>query len=100
MKLLALYLVITFIGYFVGSKLRISEKNLNWTGKVQLIAIVILVFTMGSRIGADKSIVASLDSIGITALVITAFVFAGSVAAVFFARKLLGFNKEGIRGDD
>ena len=69
-------------------------------GQVQFVAIVILVFTMGSRIGADKSIVASLDSIGITALIITVFILAGSVGAVFLARKLLGFNKEGVKTDD
>ena len=100
MKLLALYLVITFIGFFVGSKLKDSEKSLKWTGKVQLVAIVILVFTMGSRLGADKSIIASLDSLGITALVISVLVFAGSVAAVFLTRKLLGFDREGIKNDD
>lgn len=100
MGVLALYLTITFVGYIVGSKLKKSEKNFSWTGKVQFVAIVILVFTMGSRIGADKSIIASLDSIGITAFITTVFVLAGSVGAVFLARKLLGFNKEGVKTDD
>lgn len=100
MKLLILYLAMIFLGYLIGSRLRKSEKSFKWTGIVQLAAIVVLVFTMGSRIGADKSIVASLDSIGLTALVMTVLIFAGSVFAVFLARKLLGFSKEGIRGDD
>ena len=100
MGVLALYLAITFVGYIAGSKLKKTQKNFSWTGKVQFVAIVILVFTMGSRIGADRSIMASLDSIGITALVITVFILAGSVGAVFLARKLLGFNKEGVKTDD
>lgn len=100
MKLLALYLLITFFGYFVGSKLRKTEKSFKWTGTVQLVAIILLVFTMGSRIGADHSIIASLDSIGITAFVVTILVLAGSVGAVFLTRKLLGFNKEGVKTDD
>ena len=100
MELLVLYLSITFAGYFVGSKLRKSEKNFKWIGKVQLAAIAVLVFTMGSRIGADKSIIASLDSIGLTAFLLTLLIIAGSAAAVFVARKLLGFNKEGIKSDD
>lgn len=100
MGVLALYLTITFVGYIVGSKLKKSEKNFSWTGKVQFVAIVLLVFTMGSRIGADKSIIASLDSIGITAFITTVLVLAGSVGAVFLARKLLGFNKEGVKTDD
>lgn len=100
MGVLALYLAITFVGYLAGSKLKKSERKFSWTGRVQFVAIVILVFTMGSRIGADKSIVASLDSIGITAFIVTAFVLAGSVGAVFLTRKLLGFNKEGVKTDD
>lgn len=100
MKVLLLYLAITFIGYFVGSKLRKSSKDVKWTGKVQFVAIVILVFTMGSRIGSDKSIVSSLSTIGITSFIFTLFVLAGSVIAVFLARKLLGFNKEGVRKND
>lgn len=100
MKLLVLYLAITLAGYFVGSKQRKTEKSYKWTGSVQLVAIVVLVFTMGSRIGADKSIIASLDSIGLTAFIMTILILAGSVGAVFFVRKLLGFNKEGIKTDD
>lgn len=100
MKLLILYLVITFVGYLTGSRLKDSEKNFKWTGKVQIVAIVILVFTMGSRIGADRSIIASLDTIGLTAFVMTALAFAGSVGAVFLARRCLGFSKKGIREED
>ena len=68
MNLLVLYLAITFLGYFVGSRLRKSQRSFKWTGAVQLIAIIVLVFTMGSRIGADKSVIESLSSIGLTAL--------------------------------
>lgn len=100
MGVLALYLAITLVGCLVGTKLRNSEKNFSWTGKIQLVAIVLLVFTMGSRIGADKSIIESLSSIGITAFVTTVLVLACSVGAVFLARKLLGFNKEGVKSDD
>lgn len=100
MELLVLYLAITFVGYFVGSKLRKSEKSFKWTSIVQLVAIIILVFIMGSRIGADRSIIASLDSIGLTAFIVTLLVLAGSVATVFLTRKLLGFSKEGIKTDD
>ncbi|MCQ4635211.1 hypothetical protein NE619_00495 [Anaerovorax odorimutans] len=100
MKLLVLYLAITFSGYFVGSRLRKSEKSFKWIGVAQLIAIVVLVFTMGGRIGADKSVIASLSSIGLTALVLTVLIFAGSVGAVFAVRKLLGFSREGVKTDD
>lgn len=100
MKLLVLYLAITFVGYFIGSKLRNSAKSFQWTGIVQMVAIVLLVFTMGSRIGSDKSIIASLDSIGVTAFIATVLILAGSVGAVFLTRKFLGFNREGTKTDD
>lgn len=106
MSVLILYLAITFAGYFVGSRLRKKseeteeKKEYRWTGKVQIVVIVLLVFTMGSRIGSDRSIIASLSTIGITSLILTVFAVGGSVLAVFLVRKWLGFNREGVRGDD
>ncbi|MEG0830095.1 MAG: LysO family transporter [Anaerovoracaceae bacterium] len=100
MAVLFLYLGLTLFGYIVGSKLRKSGKKLRWIGIVQFIAISALVFVMGSRIGANKEIIKSLDSIGVTALIITALVFVGSVGAVFITRKLLGFDKKGVKTDD
>ena len=100
MGLLVLYLGITLVGYLVGSKLRKSEKNFSWTGKVQLVAIMLLVFMMGSRIGANEEVVASLGTIGLTALILTIFIFIGSVAAVFFARKLMKIDRKGVKIDD
>jgi len=100
LSVLILYLGITFVGYFVGSKLRNSEKELKWTNKVQFVMIISLVFIMGSRIGADKQVVSSLGSIGLTAFILTFFIMTGSVLTVFCTRKLMKLNKEGIRGDD
>lgn len=62
---------------------------------LQTIALVALVFVMGSRIGSEDEIVRSLDTIGIKAFVITMFILAGTVAAAFIVRKLLGFDKYG-----
>ncbi|MEG0157641.1 MAG: hypothetical protein RR472_05845 [Anaerovoracaceae bacterium] len=100
MNLLALYLGITLIGYLVGSKLRKKEMKITWAGKIQSIAVVILVLLMGSRLGANDAVVKGLSSIGITAFVLTLFAFVGSVGAVMLARKLLGINKKGVRSND
>lgn len=95
MRALLLYLFITCIGYFIGAFLKKKGIALAWTGVIQTAAITCLVFVMGVRIGADSSIVNSLDAIGLTAFVITLFAVAGSVAAVFITRKCLGFDREG-----
>lgn len=100
MGIVILYLAVVVAGYAVGHRYKDSEKKFGWVGIVQLVVIILLVFTMGGRIGSNKNVVTSLDSIGLTALFLTIFILAGSVGAVFLARKLLGFDKEGNKSDD
>lgn len=95
MNVLVLYLSITVIGYFIGAFLTRKGIALKGMSIMQTVAIIALVFLMGSRIGADRSIVKSLDSIGLAAFVMTLFILAGSVLSVFLTRKLLGFDKRG-----
>ena len=94
---LFLYLAITIIGYFIGSAARKRGHMLEFVGTVQTIAIMVLVFTMGSRIGSNEDIVAGLGTIGVTAFIFTVFTLGCSVLAVFFMRKLLGFDRYGER---
>lgn len=95
MDVLVLYLSLCIIGYFVGDHLNKKDVKLKGASIVQTIALVALVFVMGSRIGAEDDIVRSLGTIGLKAFVITMFIFAGTVLAVFAARKLMGFDKKG-----
>ena len=57
--------------------------------------LILLIFTLGVEIGADEQVVASLGSIGLSALVITLFVLAGSVLAVLLVRKCMGLDRQG-----
>ena len=95
MNVLILYLSITVAGYFIGAFLTKKGVALKGMSIVQTVAVTALVFLMGSRIGADRSIVKSLDSIGLAAFVMTLFILGGSLLAVFLARRLLGFDKKG-----
>lgn len=97
MGYLALYLAVTIAGYFIGAKLKKKEIQLSWIGRTQTIVIVILVFLMGSRIGANREIVASLDSIGLIAFGYTVIILAVTCLAYSIARRLLGFDRYGIR---
>lgn len=102
MELIFLYLGVILAGYFVGSKIKKSKKKieLKWSEKVQTVCLFLLIFTMGSRIGSDESVIASLGTIGVSAVVITAFVFAGSLICSFIARKAMRFDKEGYKKND
>ena len=92
---LALYLGVTIIGYFFGSKLRSKRDSLLWTGKVQTVAITLLVLCMGARMGANKEITENLSTIGISAFLITVVIMLFSTAAIYIVRKLLGIDRYG-----
>ena len=64
-------------------------------GIVISVVLILLIFTLGVEIGADEQVVASLGSIGLSALVITLFVLAGSVLAVLLVRKCMGLDRQG-----
>lgn len=95
MDVLILYLSFCIIGYFIGARLVKKGIELKGASVLQTIALVALVFVMGARIGSEDEIVRSLDTIGLKALVITLFIFAGTVVAAFVARKLMGFDEVG-----
>lgn len=95
MDVLILYLSLCLIGYFIGAYLRKRSIVLKGAGVLQTVALVVLVFVMGSRIGSEEEIVRSLDTIGLKAFVVTMFIMAGTVFATFTVRKLMGFDKVG-----
>lgn len=100
MNSLLLYLLMLALGCLVGTKFMDREKSYPWVGKLQFVAIIVLIFTMGIRIGADERVIASLKEIGMYSLVLTIFAMVGSILFVFLARKILKLNKEGMRSND
>lgn len=100
MKLLILYLGMAFIGYLVGNKMLPKKMNYRWITIIQTIALIILIFTMGARIGADEQIIGSMGEIGLVSFVLTVFSITGSVLMVFLLRKILKTDKRGIKIND
>jgi len=94
---LILYLGLAFIGYIIGNKLLKKDKNYKWIVKVQMVAVAILIFAMGARIGADEKIIAGIGSIGLTSFILTIFSITGSVLMVFILRKFLKTDKRGMK---
>lgn len=97
MAYLFLYLAVTVAGYFIGSKLKKRGIDTSRVGTLQTVVIVVLVFLMGSRIGANQEIVSSLDSIGLVSLIYTLIILAVTCAFASIARRLLGFDRYGVR---
>ncbi|MBN7772836.1 LysO family transporter [Clostridium aminobutyricum] len=100
MRLLILYLSMAFIGYIVGAKYTDKEKSYSWTSKVTTGCLIVLIFTMGARIGSNEEVIQSLQTIGFKAAVISVFAFAGSILACFLVRKLFRIDRKGVKADD
>lgn len=97
MMTLLLYLGITLVGYFIGSFCRKRNKTIPLVGKAQTLAIMTLVFVMGARIGGNDQVVSQLGTIGLLALATALIILATTVAVTFVGRKLLGFDRYGLR---
>ena len=98
MTYLLLYLAVTVIGYFIGARLKKQNKVWKWVGPLQTLVIIILVFIMGSRIGASEEIVSSLGTIGLISFVFTLVIMFVTVVAFTLVRRLMGFDRYGRRG--
>lgn len=92
---LVLYLGITLVGYLLGSRLCGMRDRLDWTGKVQLVALVILVMMMGMRMGANEEVTANLSTIGMSAFLMTIVTMTFSVLGIWLARHALKIDRYG-----
>lgn len=92
---LILYVILAVVGYFLAGKLRKYEDKIRGIPKFQTVAIVILVFAMGSRMGSNDEIVSNLNKIGIYALIFTVITIIFSMVAVTITRKIMKLDKFG-----
>ena len=100
MKLLLFYIGFCVIGYFTGSYFRKTGKKMKAVGKLQMILLFGLLFTMGARLFANDRVLNSLGQIGISAFIMTVLAMTGSLAAVLITRKVLKYNRKGVRRND
>ena len=92
---LILYLSLAVIGYLIGSKLPCADSLQKWTNKLQTIAMIVIIFSMSMRMGANEEVMGNLNSIGLYGLIMTIAIIAGSVLSVMLARKLFGMDRYG-----
>jgi len=93
LKDLLLFLVLAAIGYFVGSKLRSHQSLTKWSGHVQTAAIMVLIFTMGVRMGSNEEVIGNLSSIGLISAVLAVIVMTASAFSAFLVRKAIGMDR-------
>lgn len=100
MSLLLVYVGMCVAGYIVGMILRKRKRKVVGIGKVQTVLIFCLLFIMGARMFANEKVVSSLGQIGKSAFVMTVLCMAGSLVAVLITRKMLKYNRKGVRTNE
>ena len=91
-----LYLGLCALGYFIAHFLRSYRDKLKWTGTFQNVAVLLLIMTMGTKIGSYPELVKDLDKFGLYSLIFTLIVFLCSIFFCSIARRLLKLNKYGV----
>jgi len=92
---LILYLSLAAIGYFTGSKIEGAGRIQTYTNKLQTAAMVVIIFSMSMRMGANEEVMSNLNSIGLYGLIMTVAIIAGSVLSIVLARKIFGMDRYG-----
>ncbi|MBR5315943.1 MAG: lysine exporter LysO family protein [Firmicutes bacterium] len=92
---LILYLSLAVVGYFVGSKLPVAEKLQKLTNPLQTIAMIVIIFSMSMRMGANEEVMSNLNSIGLYGFIMTIAIVAGSVLSMVLARMVFHMDRDG-----
>lgn len=91
------YIAAVALGAWLGSRPPVRARPLPWLGKLQLAALMILIVSLGVKLGADDEVIHSLGQIGWTAFLITAAAMTGSVLALWLLRRfVLRLDRQGL----
>ena len=86
---LAIYVALVAVGAVIGSQCSKRGVALPWLGKFQFVALMILIVTLGIKLGANDEVISSLGQIGLAAFVITVMAMLGSLVAVYLLRRFV-----------
>lgn len=86
---LAGYVAAVAAGAFVGARPNVRARPLPWLGRLQLAALMVLIVSLGVKLGADDEVISSLGTIGWIAFLITASSMTGSVLALWLLRRFV-----------
>ena len=97
MGTVALLLSCIFVGFLTGKKIIPKHKTIKHMDTALFILVYLIIFIMGTIIGADENVISSLASIGIISFILAVAAMAGSAAFVSMLRRLLGIDRYGIK---
>lgn len=80
------YFALVAIGAFLGSRKSVKSRSVSWLSPLQTGLLLIIILALGIQLGANEEVSASLDVIGIAALVIALFAMTGSVLLLLLLR--------------
>lgn len=86
---LCIYIGLVALGAVLGRFLPLGERAARWLGKLQFLALMVLITALGIKLGSDERVISSLGQIGLSALVITVFALCFSVVAVTLLRRFV-----------
>lgn len=95
MKILLLYWGIMLSAYFSASKLRRRLGGIKFIPHITMGIVYVIILLMGLRMGANREVIGSIGSIGISAVFITVACVAGSMVSVFALRRFFGMDRYG-----
>ena len=86
---LAIYIALVILGALIGSRPGVRSRPLVWVSKLQFVALMILIVTLGVNLGANDEVIASLGQIGLAALLITVLAMFGSILFLTLLRRFV-----------
>ena len=91
-----LYIAMTALGYALGAAIRKAGKQPGWVSRVLTLVTMLLVFTMGIRLGGNEEVLGNLNRLGLYALIFTLIVLASCIAGTFLMRKFMHIDRYGM----
>ncbi|MBR0171639.1 MAG: LysO family transporter [Lachnospiraceae bacterium] len=92
-----LYLGVAAIGAAAGRQIKKSGRSVAWSRQLQSVLVLVMLFLLGMRLGADREVISEIAGYGVTAVVLLLFALAGSILAIFLVRKFVGIDRNGNR---
>ncbi len=86
---LAIYIGLVAGGAVIGSRKAVRSRPMPWLSRLQFLALMILIVSLGVKLGSNDEVIASLGQIGLAALLITVLAMAGSILALFLLRRFV-----------
>ena len=86
---IAIYTVPVVIGILIGMIPAVRARKLRWLAPIETATLMVLILSLGIRLGANEQIISSLGRIGLISLALTFTAMTGSLLAVTALRRLV-----------